>query len=479
MTAAAAYHDTHPAPALVDPVTALSDPQLLAPMLPGIESGSWDSWLVVVRGLYGLPMTDGQAALWRELTDREPPSAPLRQAYALVGRRGGKTDISAALTLYETCLRDWSGIAAPGERIVGAVVAADRRQAGQAMRYLVGGLEASPMLCNLIERQTTESVELSGGLELAVMTASHRSIRGRSFAVLVADELGHWYAEGASPDAEILRAAEPSLSLTNGLLLGISTPHRRDGVLYSRYKRYFGKDDPRAVVVQAPSRRMNPRLPQSVVDSALAEDEPAGRSEYLAEWRDDLASFVDRTLVDSLIRPGLHERPRDVKKSYRGFVDVSGGRGDSFTWAIAHDDGQTAHLDLLREVRSPFDPSTVVEQCAEDMRRYGLHTVRGDRYAAEFVTEAFRRFGIKYEPSERTRSEIYLDLLPRLTAGQVELLDHDRLVTQLCALERKTRSGGRDLVDHPRGGADDVANAAAGALVSGPKRAGMLGLTTW
>ncbi|KAF0283009.1 hypothetical protein BA898_05765 [Spiribacter roseus] len=446
-------------------------------MLPGVDSGSWDAWLDMVRGLYGMPVEDDDR--WRGLTDRRPPDQALRQAYVLAGRRGGKTAISAALAVYETALRDWSALAAPGERIVGAVVAADRRQAGQAMRYMTGGLEASPVLRGMVERVTTESVELAGGVELAVMTASHRSIRGRSFAVLIADELAHWQAEGMSPDVEILRAAEPALSLTNGLLLGISTPHRRDGVLYSRYRRNWGRDDAQALVIQAPSTTMNPRLPHSLVDDALAEDEPAARSEYLAQFRDDLASFVDRTLVESLVPPDVTERPPEQRHRYRAFVDVSGGRGDAFTWAIAHNEGQTSVLDLVREVRPPFNPTEVVSQCVEDVRRYRLREVTGDRYAGEWVTEAFRDAGVKYQASEKNRSELYLDLLPAMTAGQIELLEHDRLVAQLAALERRTRSGGRDIVDHPRHGADDVANAVAGALVAAPRTSGIHKLNTW
>ena len=46
-----------------------------------------------------------------------------------------------------------------------------------------------------------------------------------------------------------------------------------------------------------------------------------------------------------------------------------------------------------------------------------------------------------------------------------ELLDHQRLLTQLCGLERRTGRGtGRDNIDHVPGGHDDIANAAAGAL---------------
>ena len=36
---------------------------------------------------------------------------------------------------------------------------------------------------------------------------------------------------------------------------------------------------------------------------------------------------------------------------------------------------------------------------------------------------------------------------------------------QLISLERTTRGGGKDKVDHARGAHDDLANAAAGALV--------------
>ncbi len=53
-----------------------------------------------------------------------------------------------------------------------------------------------------------------------------------------------------------------------------------------------------------------------------------------------------------------------------------------------------------------------------------------------------------------------------MNSGRVLLLDIPRLEAQLIALERRTTRVGRDLVDHPPGGHDDVANAAAGALVT-------------
>jgi hypothetical protein len=77
-----------------------------------------------------------------------------------------------------------------------------------------------------------------------------------------------------------------------------------------------------------------------------------------------------------------------------------------------------------------------------------VHNVTGDHWGGEFCQERFR-------------------LLPLLNSGRVELLEHKRLIAQLCALERKTSRGGRDSIDHPPGAGchDDICNAVAGALV--------------
>src|ERR1700722_6434512 len=70
-----------------------------------------------------------------------------------------------------------------------------------------------------------------------------------------------------------------------------------------------------------------------------------------------------------------------------------------------------------------------------------------------------------YRVSERSKSEIYKELLPLLNSCRVELLDITRLRAQLCGLERRTARGGRDSIDHAPGAQDDLINAAAGALV--------------
>lgn len=57
---------------------------------------------------------------------------------------------------------------------------------------------------------------------------------------------------------------------------------------------------------------------------------------------------------------------------------------------------------------------------------------------------------------------MYVDLLPLINSRQIDLLDHTKLVSQLCSLERRTARSGRDSIDHPPQGHDDLINAVAG-----------------
>ena len=124
---------------------------------------------------------------------------------------------------------------------------------------------------------------------------------------------------------------------------------------------------------------------------------------------------------------------------------------------------------MIRERKPPFSPEAVTEEYAKLIRSYRCTTVYGDRYAGEWPPEQFRKHGVNYEPSKSSKSEIYVDLLPLINSGAIDLLEHDRLLMQLTSLERKTSRAGKDSIDHAPGAHDDIANAVAGALVTAYK----------
>ena len=51
------------------------------------------------------------------------------------------------------------------------------------------------------------------------------------------------------------------------------------------------------------------------------------------------------------------------------------------------------------------------------------------------------------------------------TQRKVRLIANQRMISQLVGLERTTARGGRDFIDHAKGGHDDLANVAAGVLL--------------
>jgi hypothetical protein len=64
----------------------------------------------------------------------------------------------------------------------------------------------------------------------------------------------------------------------------------------------------------------------------------------------------------------------------------------------------------------------------------------------------------------KPKSGLYIELLPLLNSGRIQLLDHQKAVAQICHLERRNGTSGRDIIDHPRGSSyhDDLSNAIAG-----------------
>jgi hypothetical protein len=238
-------------------------------------------------------------------------------------------------------------------------------------------------------------------------------------------------------------------------------------VLWDTHRRHFGAaGDPLILVAQGSSRSFNPSLPQSVVDRAMERDAASAGAEFLAQFRTDVESFVAREVIEAVTVPGRHELPPTRGIGYAAFVDPSGGSSDSMTLAVSHRDKDgRAILDAVRERRPPFSPDDVVFEFSGLLKAYGIRKVTGDRYGGEWPRERFRVHGIEYAPSEKSKSDIYRDLLPLLNSRKTELLDLPRLASQLTGLERRTARSGRDSIDHAPGSHDDIANSVAGALL--------------
>jgi hypothetical protein len=132
------------------------------------------------------------------------------------------------------------------------------------------------------------------------------------------------------------------------------------------------------------------------------------------------------------------------------------------TLAIGHREKEITIVDLVREIVAPFDPESATEEFAGTLKGYNITRVIGDRYAGEWVRQSFEKRSITYTASELPKSGLYVDFLPKLNSKTIRLVNNARLVNQIAALERRTSRGGKDSIDHPPQGHDDLANVVAG-----------------
>lgn len=452
------------------PVTildAIADEHLFAPWFR--RRDTWRAWRAFLAALFGLSMTPEQLAIYQQCTGRkEAPAVPAQEGWLVCGRRAGKSFVLALTAVFLAAFHDYRLHLAPGERATIVVIACDRKQARVILRYVRGLLAKVPMLARMVDREAGEGFDLTNGSTIEIGTASYKSIRGYTIVAALCDELAFWPTENTTdPDFEILNALRPGMATIPGaMLLCASSPYARRGALWDAWRKHHGRDGDPVLVWQADTRTMNPTVPQRVIDEATERDPASAASEFGAQFRTDIESFVSREAVDACVALGVRERAPLVRTRYAAFVDPSGGSADSMTLAIGHREDDVMVLDAVRERRPPFSPEDVTAEFAALLKLYRVTNVVGDRYAGEWPRERFDAHGIRYEPAARPKSDLYRDLLPAINGRKVDLLDDPRLVAQLCGLERRTARGGRDSIDHAPGAHDDLANAVAGVTAA-------------
>ncbi len=442
---------------------AMADRNLFAPWFR--DSTTWAAWRAFIAALFALPMTPEQLATYQQCTGRSaPPTQPATEAWLVCGRRAGKSFILALCAVFVACFFDYRRHLAPGERATVLIIATNSKQARVIFRYVRALLTHIPMLAKLIERETADSFDLNNGATIEVHPVSMKTTRGYTIVAALCDEIAFWpHEEAAEPDYEVLNALRPGMAtIPNAMLLCASSPYARRGALCHEHRRHQGKNGDPDLVWRATTRAMNPTVAQQVIDAATEVDPASAASEYGAEFRSDIEGFVTREAVEACVALGVRERPPASGERYISFCDPSGGSADSMVCAVGHTDGDVLVVDAIREIRSPFDPESAVEEIAQLLALYNVSKTTGDRYSGQWCAQSFEKRSIKYEHSEQNKSQLYIEMLPRLNAKTIRLLDHPQAINQICMLERRTVRGGCDSIDHPPNTHDDIANAIAG-----------------
>jgi hypothetical protein len=334
-------------------IDIINDQRFFKPLFRNEQS--WRAWRVFLKALFGIPITDeSERELFQSCTGlKEPKNGPSREAYVIAGRRSGKSYMSSLIAVYLAAFKDWSPYLSPGEKGWIFIIATDKEQAKIIKKYISGILNSNEVFKRLIERELQTEIELKNGVVIAVKTCNYRTVRGFTVLAAICEEIAFWRDENsANPAEEVLAALRPSLAtVPESMLIGISTPYSRSGLLWEKYRKYFGNSEVRSPLIwKAPTRVMNPTIDNNIIENDLQDDHARAKAEWEAEWREDIEGFLSLEVIEAAVVPGRFELPKLPDVTYSAFIDPSGGRQDSFTLAISHkEENGKIVLDCTRE----------------------------------------------------------------------------------------------------------------------------------
>jgi hypothetical protein len=433
------------------------------------DRSTWRAWRVFVKVAFWLPLDRAELKIYQKFTGRRtPPKGGASEIWLICGRRAGKSFILALCAVFLAVFVDWSDKLTPGESGMVLIVAASKRQARIIFRYCRALIMEVPALAQLVVRETKEALEFRSGAQLEVQAASFRTTRGYALLGGLGDEFAFLEtAEGAAnPDQEIVVAQRAALVPGGKLIFG-SSPFGRVGAMWDARQRFYGQEDA-PLVWHASSSDMNPVLDRKMIEEAYRLDHDKAAREFGAEFIDGAGLLIPPALVEGAV-DDVEVRPAVGGNRYVAFIDAASGvgGGDCFAGVIAHAEGDKILVDLCYERAPPYNPTQVIRDFAALCQPYGLRPGpwTGDKFGANFLRNACNAAGVEYRHSRLDATELYLELLPLLTASRLRIPRNNRLMRQLLSL-RRSYIGGRERVEHPRtagGGHGDLANAMAGA----------------
>jgi hypothetical protein len=293
--------NVHTAAPIIDLASAMQHPKLFRPWFDG---PSWDHWRAVLKAAFALPMTDAEREFFHTVAEREPPTKRVRELWCVVGRGGGKDSVASLIAAYVAALFEPGRKLRLGERALVMCLACDRDMAQIVLGYTRSYFAGIPPLRGMVVRETVTGFELNNGV---ISTNSFRSVRGRTLLLAILEECAFFRDERSStPDEELYRAIRPGLARMPGsMLVGISTPYRKAGLLY----RMFKETGRRAMTCWSSVRRRSRLIQRSTVRpltvrlrKTLLGPPPNGTRVY------DVSGWATRELIEAAVDRGVTVR---------------------------------------------------------------------------------------------------------------------------------------------------------------------------
>jgi hypothetical protein len=318
-----------------------------------------------------------------------------REMILSIGRRSGKTTISACIAAYETYKliklgdpQKYYGL--PSSNNIQIIsVATDKDQAGLLYQEVSGhyrncaffGPYTANNTLSYARFQTPEDVEKYGRyienasakatLKVTFRSCVAKGLRGAGNICVILDEVAHFTDKGQSGAEEVYNAVVPSTSAyspkdpkdptkpigeVDGRVILISSPLGRQGLFYNLFQIGMrgGKASDNILCVQAPTWEVNPTVPAQEFEKHFLKNSAVFFTEYGGEFTDRTRGWIEKeddlmACVDPTLKA---QRSAPARKPHFMGIDL-GLVGDGTAVAIGHleADGKIV-LDLVTQIKA-------------------------------------------------------------------------------------------------------------------------------
>lgn len=430
----------------------------------------------ILKMQYGLPLDDDEIELYQQLThnDRifEGDVEKLEGVWA-VGARAGKSFLTSVIALYEATRDKWKQYLSPGENGYAVITATKLQQAQDIIGANCTRLLSNSKLAHMVEDSWSTLLVLTNGMRIASYPCNSTAARGLPIFLLIFDEIAH-FRVGESPKADeiVHNALRPRQAQFPGAkCLKISTPAAKQGLFWDEFDEGF--EVPGRLTIQAPTRAVNPLIPQDFIDREMKRDPDNARREFFAEFAEQVDAYLPFNKLNECFVLGGDLLPDRQNKYFCG-IDQSGLSGrDRFGFAIAHKIKQEVIVDVVRAWDTK-DGRQIITEIQGFAKSYGLDSVTIDRYAGGWIQQAFTDIGLQVKFRE-SLPNVYQNFKSLLMAGCIKLPDMKSLRDGLTRTQAYYGRNNSLSIAHERtvsGHADEADAVVTAVWVASSKQSG-------
>lgn len=449
-------------------------------------------------------MTEVQ--LYNYMTDKEYDVTQVKiknKINFIIGRRGGKSTLSAMLAIYCAIITNWKPYLQKTPFATVLVLSHSKEFSDEILEMLRSFIESSPVLKRLInakKKNTAGVMNLSvpfvvkdsivySRVQIKVGAASSKTTRGIAACAVICDEIAFWNLDEnmKETDEKIMRAVRPATKQfgKKAFLIKLSSPGIKQGVLYNEYLKWGKGNLPQSYAVfKAPSWVWNTILPKEEFIEEWDLDQDGFDSEYRANFVDSMSNFILPEFIDLAIIKGMGFRAPEGKKSqvvYRAAIDAA-FKKDHFTFSVVGHFENRIKQYILKGWEGTKKNPVKAKECAEYIRtickEYGIDEVAADQFAFEPLREIFSQYGVTLIEKTFTptfKKQIFFNMKRLIHSQQIDLLDHEKLSKELKELVIEQAGNGQIKIGHPPGGSDDYADSTAISAFLAVESAGVMG----